>query len=85
MARTQKNTFAQTLNNACDLPLSNMTSPCIKGNLICVQIDEGVYLIGFKDAKSHLHGIIILSKGGKPLIHMGMCKKLDFAWKYLGY
>jgi len=42
----QKNTFAQALNNACDIPLSELFSPCIKGDLIYVQIDEDVYLVG---------------------------------------
>jgi len=57
----QKKTFAQALNNACDIPVSQLPSHCIKGDLISVQIDEDVYLVGLEDCKNHLHGRIVLS------------------------
>jgi len=77
--QAQKKTFAQALNNSCDILLLQFFSPCIKGDLIFVQIDEDMYLAGLEECKNHLHGRIVLSKG-----HMDVCKKLDLVWKSLG-
>jgi len=51
--------------------------------MVVVQIDETYYLANLEDYKTHLHGQIILSKGGKPLIHY-LTKKLLPVWKGLG-
>jgi len=56
-------------------PLSQLSSPCIKEDLIFVHIDEDLYLAGLENYKNHFHERIVLSKGDKPLTHMDMCKK----------
>jgi len=66
--------FAQTLNNVGDIPLSLLSSSWINGDLISIQIDVDVYLVGLEEGKNHLHGRIVLSKGDKPLTHMNMSK-----------
>ncbi|ESW10180.1 hypothetical protein PHAVU_009G187600 [Phaseolus vulgaris] len=40
----QRKTFAQALGNTCDIPLSQLPTPCIKGDMIVVWIDEADYL-----------------------------------------
>jgi len=80
----QRKTFAQTLGATCDIPLSELPTPCIKGDMIVVRIDETNYLAGLEDCKTHLHGRVILSKGDKPLTHLNLTKKLQLVWKALG-
>ncbi|XP_068487128.1 uncharacterized protein [Phaseolus vulgaris] len=81
---SQRKTFAQALGNTCDIPLSQLPTPCIKGDMIVVRIDEAYYLAGLEDYKTHLHGRVILSKGDKPLTHLDLTKKLQPVWKALG-
>jgi len=45
----QNKTFAQTLNNVFNIPLSQLSSSCIKGELISIQIVEDVYLTDLED------------------------------------
>ena len=80
----QRKTFAQTLGNSCDIPLSQLPTPCIKGDMIVVRVDEENYLAGLEDCKIHFHGRIILSKGDRPLTHLDLTKKLQAVWKTLG-
>jgi len=72
------------LGNTCDIPLSQLPTPCIKGDIVVVQVEEADYLAGIEDCKTHLHGQIILSKGDKPLTHLDLTKKLQPVWKALG-
>ena len=71
---SQRKTFAQALGTICDIPLSELPTPCIKGDMIVVQIDEADYLAELEDCKTHLHGRVILSKRDKPLTHMNLTK-----------
>jgi len=64
-----RKTFAQALGNTCDIPLSKLPTPCIKGDMVVVWIEEEDYMTGLEDCKTCLHGWIILSKWGKPLTH----------------
>jgi len=80
----QRKTFAQALGTTCDIPLSELPTPCIKGDMIVVWIDEADYLVGLEDCKIHLHGRFILYKGDKPLTHQNLTKKLQPMWKALG-
>jgi len=84
VAQAQKKTFAQVLNNVCDITLSQFHSPCIKEDLIFVHIDEDVYLTDLEEGKYHLHGRIVLSKGDKSPTHMDVCKItrscLEISW-----
>jgi len=63
----QRKTFAQVLGNTCDIPLTQLPTPCIKGDMVVVRVDEAYYLADLEDCKTHLHDWIILSKGDKPL------------------
>jgi len=79
-----RKTFAQALGTTCDIHLSQLPTPCIKGDMIVVRIDKADYLDGLEDCKTHLHGRVILSKGDKPLTHLDFTKKLQPMWKALG-
>ena len=81
---SQRKTFAQALGTTCDIPLSELPTPCIKGDMIVVRINEGDYLAGLEDRKTYLHFRVILPKGDKSLTHMDLTKKLQPVWKALG-
>jgi len=81
---SQRKTFAQALGNTCDIPLSQLPTPCIKGDIIVVRIDEADYLAGLEDCKTHLPDRAILSKGDKPHTHLDLTKKLQSVRKALG-
>ena len=66
------------------IPLFELPTPYIKGDMIMVRIDEADYLAELKDCKTHLHGQVILSKGDKPHTHLDLTKKLQPMWKALG-
>jgi len=68
----------------CGIPLFQLPSPCIKGDMIFFQIAKEVYLVGLKECKSHLHRRILLTKENKPLTHLDLCAKLVVSWKNLG-
>ena len=72
----QRKAFAEALGNTCDIPLSYLPTPCIKGDMVTIQVYEEDYLASLEDYKTHLHGQIILSKGDKPLTHLDLTKKL---------
>jgi len=79
-----RKTFAQALGNTYDIPLSQLATHCIKGDMVVVRVDEEDYLAGLEDCKTHLHGRIILSKGDKPLTHLYLTKELQLVWKVIG-
>ena len=72
-----RKTFAQALGTTCDIPLFELPTPCIKGDMIVVRIDEADYLARLEDCKTHLLGRVILSKGDKLLTHLNLTKKLQ--------
>jgi len=53
---SQRKTFAQTLENTCDIHFSQLPTPCIKGDKIVVWIDETNYFASLENCKTHLHG-----------------------------
>ncbi|ESW33434.1 hypothetical protein PHAVU_001G068900 [Phaseolus vulgaris] len=79
----QRKTFAQALGNTCDIPFSQLPTPCIMGDMVVVRVDEEDYFAGLEDCKTHLHGWIILSKGDKHLTHLDFTKKLQLVWKVI--
>jgi len=79
-----KKTYAQALGDICDIPLSQLPTPCIKGDMVVVRVKEEDFLAGLEDCKTHLHGRIILAKGNKPLTHLDLTKKLQLVWKAIG-
>ena len=48
---TKKHTFGQVLNDVYDNPLSQLSFPCIKRDLVSIQIDENVYLASLEVCK----------------------------------
>lgn len=42
----QKKTFAQALNNACDIRLNQLSRPCLKGDALVIKIPEEEYKAG---------------------------------------
>jgi len=80
----QKCTFVHVLNNVCNIPLSQLPYPCIKGDMVFMHSSKEVCLAGLKDSKSHLHEYILLTKMDKSLTHLDLCEKLDVPWKHLG-
>ncbi|ESW16183.1 hypothetical protein PHAVU_007G135700 [Phaseolus vulgaris] len=55
---SQRKTFDQALGNICDIPLSQLPTPCIKGDMVVVRVDEEDYLTSLEDCKTRLHGQI---------------------------
>jgi len=80
----QRKKFSQALGNTCDIHFSQLPTPCIKGDMVVVWVDEEDYMIGLEDCKIHVHGRIILSKGDKPFTHLDLTKKLQLVWKAIG-
>ena len=35
-----RKTFAQSLGNTCSIPLSQLPTPCIKGDIVVVRVEE---------------------------------------------
>lgn len=81
----QKKTFAQALNNACDIPLSQLLVPCMKGDGLAVKIPEDEYKACLEGCKNNLHGRLLLSKGDSPIKHNNPRAKLLNLWKPLGH
>ncbi|XP_068503997.1 uncharacterized protein [Phaseolus vulgaris] len=79
-----RKTYAQALGNTCDIPLFQLPTPCIKGDMVVIRVDEEDYLAGLEDCKTHLHGRIMLSEGDKPLTHLALTKKLQLMLKAIG-
>lgn len=46
----------QALNNACDIPLSQLPIPCMKGDALVVKIPEDEYKVSLENCKDNLHG-----------------------------
>ena len=42
-----RKTFAQALENTCGISLSQLPTPCIKGDMVVVQVEEEDYLAGW--------------------------------------
>lgn len=81
--KTQQKTFAQALSNVCDVPLSQLPQPCLKGDRVAIEIPEDEYLAGMDECKHALHGRIILPKGSSPLTVGSLRSKLQILWKSL--
>ncbi|WJX67627.1 hypothetical protein P8452_52077 [Trifolium repens] len=60
-------TFAQALTNLCDIPLSQLPHPVVKGDRLAIEIPETLYQVGLEACKHNLHGRILWPKGSTPL------------------
>jgi hypothetical protein len=76
-------TFAQALNNLCDIPLSQFPQPVIKGDRLAIEIPESIYEAGLEACKHNLHGRILWPKGSTPLLVVALKTKLSQVWKNL--
>ena len=48
----QRKNFSQALGNTCDIPLSQLPTPFIKGDMLVVRFDKEDYLVGLEDCKT---------------------------------
>ncbi|PNY02253.1 hypothetical protein L195_g025558 [Trifolium pratense] len=80
----QKLSFAQALNNVCDVPLNHLPKPCLKGDDIAIKIPQEEYKASLEDCQNHLHGRLLLSKGDLPFTLHDLRVKLSNIWKPLG-
>ena len=55
------------MNNTCDIALSQLPDPRIKGEMVAVKIAEDVYLASLNACKNHLYGRVVLAKGDPSL------------------
>jgi hypothetical protein len=78
-----KRTFAQALNNLCDIPLSQFPQPVVKGDRLAIEIPESIYEAGLEACKHNLHGRILWPKGSTPLSVVALKTKLSHVWKDL--
>jgi hypothetical protein len=80
--KTQKS-FAQALTNVCNIPLSQLPQPCIKGDRLAISIPDDEYLVGLNVCKHNLHGRVVWPKGTTPLTVVALKNKLTPIWKDL--
>jgi hypothetical protein len=76
--------FAQVLNNVCDIPISQLPQSCLKGDRVALTIPEEEYEAGIAACKNTLHGRIIWPKGTTPLKIDALRSKLASLWKSIG-
>jgi len=75
----QKKTFAEVFHNTCDVPLSQLPTPCTKSNLVTVQVAEDNNLVGLTRMAR-----VILNKCHKPYTLHDLGIKQSLLWKSLG-
>lgn len=78
-------TFVQALNDACDIPLSQLPIPCKKGDSIAVKIPQDEYRAGVESCKNNLHGRLLLSKGDSLYKLDDLRAKLLKQWQPLSH
>ncbi|KAK2404888.1 hypothetical protein QL285_054191 [Trifolium repens] len=74
-------TFVQALSNVCDIPLSQLPQPVVKGVRLAIEIPEVAYQVGLDACKHNLHGRILWPKGSSPLSVVALKAKLSSVWK----
>jgi hypothetical protein len=82
LQNTQK-TFAQALNTVCDIPLSQLPKPSLKGNKTAISIPDEEYSKGLETCKHNLHARVVWPKGATPLTAVALREKLKPLWKTL--
>ncbi|KAF1879605.1 hypothetical protein Lal_00033262 [Lupinus albus] len=83
-ARGKKKSFARALKNSCDVAISQLPQPYIKGDVIAIKILEDDYQTGLQRCKTHLHGRLILSKGDTTIKFNDLKSKLVSLWSMIG-
>ncbi|MCI05414.1 pectin acetylesterase [Trifolium medium] len=79
-----KKSFAEAVNNVCDIPASQFPLSVVKGDRIAISIPENEYQTGLTTCKHNLHGRVIWPKGTTPLKVGDLKAKLSPLWKSLG-
>ncbi|XP_058783255.1 uncharacterized protein LOC131657925 [Vicia villosa] len=81
----QGKSFASAVaNSVCDIPLSQLPIPCLKGDRLAITIPEDEYKLGVDACKHHLHGRVVWSKGAPPLTVVNLKNKLMQLWPSIG-
>ncbi|MCI46682.1 NBS resistance protein [Trifolium medium] len=60
---TPPRSFAQVIHDSCDVQISQLPSPLIKGDSLNIKIMQEEYEKGLTDCKNNLHGRLLLNKG----------------------
>ncbi|MCH80796.1 DUF4283 domain protein, partial [Trifolium medium] len=76
----QSRLFSQVLHDACDIQISQLPLPAIKGDALCIKIAKEEYKKGLEDCKRNLHGRLILNKGDKSITTKG-CEFYEFQFE----
>lgn len=80
----QLKSFASVVsNNVCDIPLSQLPTPCLKGDRLAISIPEEKYQLGVETCKHHLYGRVVWTKGTTPLTVVNLSKLLEL-WPKIG-
>ncbi|XP_058742479.1 uncharacterized protein LOC131614970 [Vicia villosa] len=78
--QTHVKSFAQALRGVCDIPVSQLPHPVIKGDRPSITIPEDEYKAGLDECKNNLHGRVLWPKGSTPLTVVALRKKLSSLW-----
>jgi hypothetical protein len=81
--QNQNKSFAKTLSNVCDIPVSQFPQPCVKGDRLAIPIPDDEYMAGMEACKHNLHGRMVWPKGSTPLTVVSLKNKLTLIWKDL--
>ncbi|MCI13810.1 NBS resistance protein, partial [Trifolium medium] len=73
--------FAQVVNDACEVKISQLPSSTIKGESLCIKITQGEYDKGLVDCRKNLHMRVLLNIGEKPLTARDLRDELKLIWK----
>lgn len=72
------------MNNSCDIRISQLLRPCVKGDAVVIKIPEDEYKASLEQCKNNLHGRSILSKGDALVKFVDLKAKLSSLWKSIG-
>ncbi|XP_058768636.1 uncharacterized protein LOC131642405 [Vicia villosa] len=70
----------EALKGVCDIPLSQLPNPVIKGDIPSITIPEEEYEAGITECKNNLHGRVLWPKGSSPLTVAALKEKLSTSW-----
>ncbi|XP_058783717.1 uncharacterized protein LOC131658440 [Vicia villosa] len=76
--------YVKLMSNVCNIPLSQLPTPCIKGDRVSITIPEDECLLGLESCKQNLHGRIIWPKRSTPLTLVSLKSKLSSLWNSIG-
>ncbi|XP_058783904.1 uncharacterized protein LOC131658651 [Vicia villosa] len=75
-----ENLLPKALKGVCDIPLSQLPNPVIKGDRPSITIPEEEYEAGIAECKNNLHGRVLWPKGSSPLTVAALKEKLSKSW-----